>query len=89
MPLGSEVGLGPGHIVLYENPPPLPKGAQPPIFDPCLLWPKGRPSQLLPKHLLGLAHGSAVLCFVVQYTSHVVDEFVTVSKHGVVNVSLP
>jgi len=23
------------------------KGAQPPLFDPCLLWPNGRPSQLL------------------------------------------
>ena len=26
---------------------PLLKGAQPPIFGPCLLWPNGRPSQLL------------------------------------------
>jgi len=24
-----------------------PKGARPPIFIPCLLWPNGRPSQLL------------------------------------------
>jgi len=28
-----EVRLSPGHIA------PLPKGAQPPIFGPCLLWP--------------------------------------------------
>ena len=42
MPLGMEVGLGPGHIVLGEEPAP-PKGAQPPIFGPCLLWPNGRP----------------------------------------------
>jgi len=40
MPLGTEVGLGPGHIVLYGTQLPLPKGAQqpPPLFDPCLLW---------------------------------------------------
>jgi len=42
MPLGMELGLGPGHIVLDGDPAPLPKkGAQPPIFDPCLLWPNG------------------------------------------------
>jgi len=27
--------------------PSSPKGAQPPIFGSCLLWPNGRPSQLL------------------------------------------
>jgi len=33
MPLGMEVGLGPGHTVIDGNPPPLPqKGAQPPNF---------------------------------------------------------
>jgi len=41
MPLGMEVSLGPGHIVLDGDPAPLPKGAQPPIFGPCLLWPNG------------------------------------------------
>ena len=43
MTLGLQVGLGPGHIVLGGDPaPPLPqKGAQPPIFSPCLLWPNG------------------------------------------------
>jgi len=46
-----EVGLGPGHIVLDENtapPPPKKRGAQqPPLFGSRLLWPNGRPSQLL------------------------------------------
>ena len=39
---GTDVGLGPGHIVLDEDPAP-PKGAQPPlpIFCPYLLWPNG------------------------------------------------
>jgi len=50
MPLGTKVGLSPGHIVLYGDPAP-PKGHSPPvlppIFGPCLLWPKDRPSQLL------------------------------------------
>jgi len=49
MPLGKEVGLGPGHIVLDGDP----VGTQPPhsspspLFGPCLLWPNGRPSQQL------------------------------------------
>jgi len=47
MPFGTELGLDPaGHIVLDEDPAP-PKGAQPPTFGRCLLWPNGRPSQLL------------------------------------------
>jgi len=51
MPLGTESGLGPGHIVLDGDPaPPSPtKRAQQPlsIFGTCLLWPNGRPSQQL------------------------------------------
>ena len=48
MPLGREVGLGPGDIVLDGVPaPPPPMGHSPPCFGPCLLWPDGRPSQLL------------------------------------------
>ena len=36
MKLGMQVGLGPGHIVLGEDPapPPRPKGEQPPNFRP-------------------------------------------------------
>jgi len=40
MPLGTEIGIGPGHIVLHGDPSPQ-KRAQPPIFVPCLLWPNG------------------------------------------------
>ena len=41
MPLGMEVGLGPGHFVLDGDPAlPPPKGHSPPIFFPYLLWPK-------------------------------------------------
>ena len=49
MPLGMEVGLGPGDIVLDGDPATQQwKGAQqPPLFGPCLLWPNGRPSQQL------------------------------------------
>ena len=40
--LGMHIGLGPSHIVLEGGPAPLPKkGAEPPIFSPCLLWPNG------------------------------------------------
>ena len=43
MPLGREVGLGPGDIVIDGDPAPHPeKGhSTPPFFSPCLLWPNG------------------------------------------------
>jgi len=46
MPLGTEVGLGPGNIVLDGDPARSPPGKgvqQPPprLFGPCLLWPNG------------------------------------------------
>jgi len=42
MPLGTEVDLGPGRIVLDGDPAPPPaKGAQqPPSWGACLLWPR-------------------------------------------------
>jgi len=46
MSLGTDLGLGPGDIVLDGDPGP-PKGHNPPIFGPCLVWPNGRPSQLM------------------------------------------
>ena len=43
-PLGIEIYLGPGHIVLDGDPAPLRKGhstdSSPPLFGPCLLWPR-------------------------------------------------
>jgi len=41
MPLGREVGLSPGNIVLDgDTASPLPEaGGGPPIFGPRLLWP--------------------------------------------------
>jgi len=39
MPLGMEVDVGPGDSVLDGDPAPPQKGAHPPIFGPCLLWP--------------------------------------------------
>jgi len=49
MPFGTEIRLGPGHIVLDWDPvPPYGKGhSSPPLFGPYLLWPNGRPSQQL------------------------------------------
>jgi len=43
MPLGIEVGLGPGDFVFDGNPAtPRKKGTPtPPNFGPCLLWPNG------------------------------------------------
>jgi len=40
-PLGTDVDLSPGHIVLDGNPALPPKGhSSPPLFGPCLLWPQ-------------------------------------------------
>ena len=59
MPLGTEVGIGPGRIVLDGDPAP-PHGktgrgtaARPPLFGPCLLWPNGRPLQQLLSSCMG------------------------------------
>jgi len=42
MPLGREVGLGPGHTVLDGDPaPPKKVGQSPPSFGPYLLWSNG------------------------------------------------
>ena len=42
MPLGRKVGLNPSDIVLDGDKAPLPqKGAEPPVFGSCLVWPNG------------------------------------------------
>jgi len=69
MSLGREVGLVPGQTVLDGDPPPLPKGAQPPpVFGVCLLWPNGRPSQLLLSNcsLMAANHGVIIIIAVHQ-----------------------
>jgi len=46
--LGTEVGLGPGRIVLDGDPAPQRKGAQQSLLcGTCLLYPNGRPSRQL------------------------------------------
>ena len=42
IPLGMEVGLGPGEFVLTGTQLRSKKGQSPQIFGPCLLWPYGR-----------------------------------------------
>jgi len=39
-PLGTEVDLGPGHIVLDGVPDPAKGHISPSLFGPCLLWPR-------------------------------------------------
>jgi len=41
-PLGTEVDLGSGHIVLAGDPAnsPAKRARSPPRFGPCLLWPR-------------------------------------------------
>jgi len=66
MPLGTKVGLSPGHNVLHGDPAlPPSKPAQPhPIFGQCLLWSNGHPSQLL-LSTCHTAHGRECLYFTV------------------------
>jgi len=65
MPLGTEVGLGPGHVVLDGDPATLPEknGHSPhPIFGPCLLWPNGWMIKKMPfGKEVGLDPGDIVL----------------------------
>jgi len=55
MPLGMELGLGPGDFVLDGDPValPSPKGYSPPIFGPYLL----RPNSCMIKMSLGMELG--------------------------------
>ena len=52
MPVGMEVGLCPGHIVLDGHPAPPKKGHSPPIFGPRPLWPNGTEVGLGPGHIV-------------------------------------
>jgi len=63
MPLGTEVGLGPGNIVL-DGDPALLKGAQQPSpsFRPMSIVTKRSPILLVAEHLLKMA-GAAILEF--------------------------
>ena len=62
MPLGRKVGLGPGDFVLDGDPVSLPKkGAEPPIFGPCLLGPNGWMDQDVTWYGVGLGLCDIVL----------------------------
>ena len=39
-PLGTEVDIGAGHIVLDGFPALRERGTAPPLLGPCLLWPR-------------------------------------------------
>ena len=49
--LAAEVNVGPGDVVLDGVTAPL-KGAQPPVFGSCLLWPNGWKVDLGPGHIV-------------------------------------
>jgi len=61
MPLGMEVGLGAGHIVLDRDPAPLQERGIPPIFGPSLLWPNAWWIKLPLGMEVGLGPGDIVL----------------------------
>jgi len=63
MPLGTEVGLGPGDFVSDGDPAPPPRkwGQRPPISGPFLLWPNGWMDQDGTVMEVGLGPGHIVL----------------------------
>ena len=62
MKRGTELGLGPRHIVLDGNPAHPKKGHSPrPIFCPCLLWPNGGIIKMPLGMQVGLGPGHIVL----------------------------
>ena len=61
-PLGTEVDLSPGHIVLDGDPAPPRKGhSSPPLFSAHVYCGHGRPSQLLLSSCLDSVHVSVTL----------------------------
>jgi len=60
-PLGTEIDLGPGHIVLDGVPAPAKGAQQPPLFAPCLLWPRSPISATAELLLINVLHNSAAL----------------------------
>ena len=72
MPLGTEVGLGPGDIVLDGDPAPPRKGAQPaPTFRPVSIMAKRSPISATAELLLKVVRQFNTLAyhFVKWYTS--------------------
>jgi len=56
-PIGTNVGLGPGRIVLHEDPAPLRKGAQPRNFRPMFVVAKRSPISAIAEHLFDIVIG--------------------------------
>ena len=62
MALGMEVGFGPGDIVRWGSRSPKKGHSTPGLLVPCLLWPNGRPSQLLLSTCLNILCGILNAC---------------------------
>ena len=60
-PLGTEVDLGAGHIVLGGFPALRKRGTAPPLLGPCLLWPRSPISATAAKM------GDRVVCIILLY----------------------
>ena len=70
MPLGTEVDLGPDHIVLDGNPAPHPRwkghSSHPPLFSAHVYCGNGRPSQLL-RNSCANCRPKTVYCMALPY----------------------
>ena len=86
MPLGMEVGLRPGRIVLHGDPAPLPKGTQPPNFRPMSIVAKRLPISATAEHLSNLSSVRLVISSVYSWTGCVtVDEIRPLCQRGADN----
>ena len=70
-PLGTEVNIGAGHIVLDGFPALRERGTAPPLLGPCLLWPRS-PISATDELLFNFAKMAAVrdLGFVMCFSDH-------------------
>ena len=80
MSLGTDVGLGPGDIVLdgdLRNSTPHGKGhsSPPPLFGPCVLCPNGAPSQQLLSSCYAVAYFSQYLYLQETFVSRDIQSF--------------
>ena len=91
MKVGTQVGLGPGHIVLDGNPAPLPqKGAEPPQFSAHICCGQMAAWIEMPLGMgVGLGPGDFVLDEAPKFSAHVYYSYCDfVRKHCTVVIAL-
>ena len=87
-PLGTEVDLGAGHIVLGGFPALRERGTALPLLGPCLLWPRS-PISATAELLFEIAYGSVSYSFQRQgYQNYVHNEVVDKTLLNIMYIGL-